>query len=87
MRTRARITVYLALITAAAIAACTRVPELEDRLTPDLRNAPYPKLLPLDRTLEPLASPAVANEELEQQLDARAARLQRRAEALRNAEF
>jgi hypothetical protein len=84
MQTWARITFLLALTGAAA---CTRVPELEDRLTPDLRGAGYPKLLPLDNALEPLDPPQQAGEELQQELDARSARLQRRAEAVKNAEF
>ncbi|KIC07774.1 hypothetical protein RA19_21840 [Leisingera sp. ANG-M1] len=79
-----RIALILAL---TAAAACTRVPELEDRLTPDLRGADYPKLLPLDDALEPLDPPKQAGEDLQDELDARAARLKRRAEAVKNAEF
>lgn len=84
MRTWVAITSVLAVATAAG---CTRVPELEDRLTPDLRNAGYPKLLPLDRALEPLAPPQQAGEDLQDELDARSARLQRRADQLKQAEF
>jgi len=75
------------ILVMAAAAACTRVPELEDRLTPDLRDADYPVLLPLDDALEPLDPPQQAGEELQEELDARSARLKRRAEALKNAEF
>ncbi|WP_264212870.1 hypothetical protein [Leisingera thetidis] len=84
MQIWARITFLVAL---AGAAACTRVPELEDRLTPDLRNADYPRLLPLDDALEPLDPPQQAGAELQAELDARSARLQRRAEAVKNAEF
>lgn len=86
MQTAARNGILLAAAVAAA-SACTRVPELEDRLTPDLRGAGYPTLLPLDTALQPLPPPAVASRQLEHELNARGARLQRRAEALRNAEF
>lgn len=75
------------LLAAVALAACTRVPELEDRLTQELRGADYPRLLPLDGALEPLDPPQQAGAELKQDLDARSARLKRRAEALKNAEL
>lgn len=75
------------ILTAAAATACTRVPELEDRLTPDLRGAAYPKLLPLDGALEPLDPPQLAGQDLQDELDARSARLKRRAEAVKNAEL
>ncbi|WP_291737115.1 hypothetical protein, partial [Leisingera sp. F5] len=77
MQAWARITFLLVL---AAAAACTRVPELEDRLTPDLRGAGYPKLLPLNDALEPLDPPQQASSDLQDELDARSARLKRRAE-------
>ncbi|MFW8594860.1 hypothetical protein [Cribrihabitans neustonicus] len=79
MRKLLQLTGFLAL---AAAAACTRVPELEDRLTPDLRDAPYPELLPLGTALEPLPPPRQQSEALEQELGARSSRLQRRARAL-----
>ena len=75
------------LLAMTAAAACTRVPELEDRLTPDLRGAGYPELLPLNSALEPLDPPQQASTELQEELDARSARLKRRAEAVKNAEF
>ncbi|WP_044008419.1 hypothetical protein [Leisingera methylohalidivorans] len=84
MQVLARIAILLAL---AAAAACTRVPELEDRLTPDLRGAGYPDLLPLDDALEPLDPPQQASADLQDELNARSARLKRRAEAVKNAEF
>jgi len=84
MQVWARIAILLVL---TAAAACTRVPELEDRLTPDLRSADYPKLLPLDDALEPLDPPQQASEELQEELDSRSARLKRRAAAVKNAEF
>ena len=77
----------LALTTCACIltltaTACTRVPELEDQLTPDLRSTDYPVLVPLEHAVAPLPLPATQSAELEQQLLARSARLQNRAKAL-----
>lgn len=68
---------------ALALAACSRVPELEDRLSADLRSQPYPQLLPLGSALAQPALPQEQSAALSESLDARAARLQRRAEALR----
>ncbi|UWQ73702.1 hypothetical protein [Leisingera sp. M658] len=82
MQVWVRITCLLVMATAAA---CTRVPELEDRLTPDLRGAGYPELLPLDDALEPLDQPQQASADLQDELDARSDRLKRRAEAVKNA--
>ena len=63
-------------------AACTRIPELEDKLSVDLRNSDYPTLVPLDQALAPLPLPDAQSEELEQELAARSARLKNRADAL-----
>lgn len=68
------------LLTAAA--ACTNVPELEEGITPDLRKAAYPDLVPLDGLLDPLPAPAEQSAEAQARLDARAAQLQARAKAL-----
>ncbi len=75
----------LIILLAAACTACTRVPEIEDRLTADLRGTPYPDLLPLDQSLAPLPTPQDQSRDLEEQLDARSARLKARADALRRA--
>ncbi len=71
-----------ACLLAFAATGCTRVPELEDQLSADLRSADYPTLVPLDQAVEPLPHPGTQSEELEQQLAARSARLQNRAGAL-----
>ncbi|NIZ59637.1 hypothetical protein DL239_01460 [Sedimentitalea sp. CY04] len=64
--------------------ACTRVPELEDQLTPDLKSADYPDLIPLEQALAPLPLPETQSAELEQQLLSRSASLQQRARALQS---
>ncbi|UWQ93374.1 hypothetical protein K3727_13280 [Rhodobacteraceae bacterium M382] len=63
---------------------CTRVPEIEERVSDDMRNADYPELVTLDSALETLPRPNQAGQELEQALAARSARLQRRADQLRS---
>lgn len=63
-------------------AACSNVPELEEGITPDLRKAAYPDLVPLENLLEPLPAPAEQSTETQARLDARAARLRARAAAL-----
>jgi hypothetical protein len=68
------------------LAACTHEPELNNSVTPDLRNADYPDLLPLEGLLPPLPAPETQSAELEQELKARSSNLERRAEALRRAQ-
>lgn len=71
-----------ACIVALMAVACTRVPELEDQLTPALKRADYPILVPLDSAAPPLPDPVIESTALEQELAARSARLQARAHAL-----
>jgi hypothetical protein len=80
-----RLTILTVLTAAlAATVACTRVPEVDERIAPDLRTADYPKLVPLHLALEDSPTPQVAGQEQQDKLLARQARLKRRAEALRN---
>ena len=84
-----RLPLSFALVCATAIAVvtgCTRVPEIEERVSDDLRSAPYPALIPLHSALEPLPSATEAGASLEEALNARRDRLQRRADRLRNTE-
>ncbi|GHG90352.1 hypothetical protein [Pseudodonghicola xiamenensis] len=71
----------LAALTAAA--NCTPVPELEDSVTPDLRAAPYPTLIPLEPALAQNPPEPQKAEALEQQMQARQNRLNARAQRLR----
>ena len=64
-------------------AGCTDVPELGGRVAPDLRAAPFPKLLPLEKVLAQKPPAQQQSEEIQSDLAARVARLQARANALR----
>jgi hypothetical protein len=68
------------------LAGCSNEPELNTHVTPDLRNADYPKLVPIEGLLPPLPAPETQSTELEQNLKARSSNLERRAEALRRAQ-
>lgn len=73
--------VLAALILFGAV-ACVDVPELGERVSPALDRADYPTLVPIERLLEPATPVREEAETLANQLDARRARLQRRADAL-----
>ncbi len=69
-------------LVAASLAGCAEVPELDARVTPAARTAPYPTLQPLD----PLLTDGAAGETDEataEALLARAAALQARANRMR----
>ena len=68
-----------------SMTGCTNEPELDNRISPELRQADYPDLAPIDRLLPPLPAPQQQGTALEQDLTARSNRLKRRAEALRRA--
>jgi hypothetical protein len=78
-----RLPKFLPPLLLAAAAACTNVPELEEGITPDLRRADYPDLVPLDSLMQPLPAPQEQSAETQAALDARAARLRARAAALK----
>jgi hypothetical protein len=65
----------------ALLAGCADVPELDARITPAARTAPFPALAPIT----PVSEAGLAGESDEmtaEQLRARAARLQARANSL-----
>ena len=68
-------------------AGCTDIPELEGSESAALRKAPYPKLIPLEATLDPPADPVSDAAEEEEYLTARSKALAKRAEALQSAEI
>ncbi|MDP5216642.1 hypothetical protein Q5Y75_05380 [Ruegeria sp. 2205SS24-7] len=65
-----------------AVTACTNVPELDDEISPQLRNSRYPALIPLEDALGPPVDPQAEAQEIEEELEARAAALQNRARQL-----
>lgn len=67
---------------AATLAGCADAPELSSRISAEARAAPYPTLQPLDPLLTEAALAEITPES-EAALQARAARLNRRAAALR----
>lgn len=67
-------------------AACADFPELEGREAPDVRKAPYPRLIPLQDTLGPPVDPVSEAEEVEEDLLARSEALTQKAQALQNAQ-
>jgi hypothetical protein len=68
-------------------AACANVPELEGREGPSVRNARYPRLIPLDETLGAPVNPANEAEDVESDLIARSEELARKAAALQSAKI
>ncbi|SCZ64437.1 hypothetical protein SAMN04488118_105241 [Epibacterium ulvae] len=78
------------LFAAGALAACSNVPELDDQISPALRDADFPTLLPLDTALNatglPNVTPAAEGKAVQDDLAARAARLRARAAALNSVE-
>lgn len=72
----------LVAILMVTLAACTQVPELNERVAPDLRDAPYPPLIPLEAALAWPVAPAGTAEQLEQSLAGRRDGLKARARAL-----
>ncbi|SEF96336.1 hypothetical protein [Jhaorihella thermophila] len=74
----------LALVWIGLAAGCAQIPELAASINEDLRDSRYPALVPIDRAVVPLPAPEEEASELQSELDARRARLRRRAEAMLN---
>ena len=74
----------LLLFTAAG---CADIPELEGSESTALRKAPYPKLIPLDATLDPPADPVSEATEVEEGLSIRSKALAKRAKALQKSKI
>lgn len=83
---RSLLLMFVCLLTGfAGLAGCTNEPALNNRVTPDLRNADYPDLVPLEDLFALQPPPQQARATVEQNLKARSASLEHRAEALRRA--
>jgi hypothetical protein len=76
---------HLWLLAVAALAACTQFPELEGTVRPELRDAPYPALVPLEPILASVPPATVDPVEVADGLEARRAALRNRANAIRGA--
>lgn len=70
-----------------ACAACANIPELEGSEGPELRKAPYPRLIPISDTLGPPANPVNEAEEVEEELTERSEALAEKAQALQDVEI
>ena len=62
--------------------ACTRFPELEATISPEVQATPYPNLVPVEPILAAAITPA-QTEQTEQSVQSRADALRRRADRLR----
>lgn len=79
---RAALAPFLFAILLPALAGCARFPELDARAGRAPADTPYPALVPLE-TLPSVAAPRERAATVAANLEARAAMLRRRAEALR----
>ncbi|MTH95667.1 hypothetical protein [Roseibium sp. RKSG952] len=70
-----------------AFAGCTDIPELEGKEAPSIRNAAYPKLVPLEETLGTPVDPVSEASEVEEELTSRSEELAKKAAALQAAEI
>ena len=69
-------------VCAVALAACTPVPDLDSTIAPELLDADYPPLLPIDRLIASGPAPELEARAAEDELQGRLDSLRRRAEAL-----
>lgn len=74
---------YLLPFLVLSCAACTQVPELNERVPPDVKTADYPDLVPLDEALGPPDNPEDEAKKLEDSLQARREALAARAQKLK----
>ncbi len=65
-----------------ALAGCADLPDLDETVPPALEDANYPALAPVDQVLGRSATEAANDEETADQLEARSAGLQARADTL-----
>lgn len=72
----------LALLLWAVVTACTPFPQLDDTVGDDLKNAPYPRLVPLGTLDNRLAQSQLSDQSLTG-MEARIDRLRARAAGLR----
>ncbi len=66
-----------------ALTACTQFPELDQTVSPDLENADFPALIPLDPILAGTRTATRDNTQTQAMLEARVANLRARAARIR----
>lgn len=74
------------LTTILALSACTQFPELDETIPASIEDADYPTLVPLGPLLATSIPAGVDQEATTQQLEARAASLRNRANALQRSD-
>jgi hypothetical protein len=67
----------------ALMGACTQFPALDRAITPELSNADYPALVPLDPVLAAAQTPNAESEQTTAAIDSRVTALKARAARLR----
>lgn len=73
------------LVVMLVCAGCADIPELEGSEAQAVRNAPYPKLIPLQQALGAPADPEAEAAAVEEELTARSEALAKKAQDLQNA--
>lgn len=73
----------LACAFALGLSGCVDIPELDEEISKQLRDADYPMLLPIDSALAIGTTKVSSPEDVNSELAARVARLEQKAEALR----
>ncbi len=70
---------------ALLLAGCAQIPQLDGTVPPELENADYPALVPIETLLIPLPDPQEHSADMRQQLENRRDALQERARRLKGA--
>ncbi len=73
----------LSALALCALTACTQFPELDQTVSPDLENADFPALIPLDPILAGTRTATRDNTQTQAALEARVANLRARAARIR----
>ncbi|OWU69046.1 hypothetical protein ATO3_23300 [Marinibacterium profundimaris] len=86
MTRTAQLPTALLLALGLGLAGCIEVPALDEAGDPALETADYPELIPLGPILAASTDPVTQAADLQADLQGRAARLQRQADALRGSD-
>lgn len=83
MTQRAFLWLFPVLVPVLVLTGCTQFPELDGTIRPELENAAYPELVPLEPILAAAAPSTLDPVEIEAGLDGRIAGLRARASQMR----